>query len=74
MRTMLNMNRIQHRMLMEELPYDHPICNMLTKMFLRWYESMERLYEPSYGGRYLVRKDRHKAWGSPEHVSREIPW
>ena len=69
-----NMNPFQDRMLTEELPDSHPIGDMLTKMFLRWYESLESLYEPSYCGRYLVRKDRHKAWGSPEHLSREMPW
>ena len=71
---MLNMNRIQHRILIEELPYNHTIANMRNKMFLRWFERSAMDYEPSYCGRYLVRKDRRKAWGSPEHLSREMPW
>ena len=71
---MENMNLTQHRMLTEELPDSHPIGDMMAKSFLRWYESASRDYEPSDCGRYLVRKDRRKAWGSPEHVSRDVPW
>ena len=71
---MENMNPTQHRMLTEELPNGHPVSKMLLKTFMRRYESLARWYEPSYCGRYLVREDRHKAWGSPEHVNRVIPW
>ena len=71
---MENMNPTQHRMLTEELPEGHPVVDIMLKTHLRWLESLQDLVEPSYCGRYLVRKDRHKAWGSPEHLSREMPW
>ena len=71
---MQTMNRIQHRMLTEELPDSHPVGDMMAKSFLRWYDRASRDYEPSDCGRYLVRKDRRKAWGSPEQVSRGVPW
>lgn len=71
---MENMNPTQHRMLTEELPEDHPIGDMMVKTFLSLYRQLFRDCEPSDCGHYFVRKDRRKAWGSPEYVNREIPW
>ena len=71
---MENMNPTQFRMLTEELPEDHPIGQILVRSYLRWLDSFQDRVEVSDCGRYLVRKDRRKAWGSPEHVSRDVPW
>ena len=58
----------------DSLGDEHPVNKALDAAFAREYSAIRAIHEPSYCGRYLVRKDRHKAWGSPEHLSREMPW
>ena len=59
---------------MDSLGEEHPVNKALDAAFAREYSAIKAIHEPSDCGRYLVRKDSRKAWGSPEHVSRDVPW
>ena len=64
-------NRMSSEQLRQVLSKPRP--TPLARMFMAtWKTSRESVFRDYR--RYVTHDDSQRAWGSPEHVSREMPW